>query len=234
MSATPTGLATILRFSKRHRILPLAMMMAAATSFQVLAEDIDPHAGHRHHMQQSTGASATQVQIPNVNLLDAKGQPFRFERSTFGDRVVVIDFVYTTCTTICPVLTATMAAVQRRLAEDLGDKVTLVSVSVDPVHDTPARLNEYANTFKAGEDWHWLTGPKSQVNSVLRAFGLTTGAPADHPPVILVGVPAQNRWLRWVGIPATEAVVQEAKAMMNTQAQAMPIRVAKGEAEGGM
>ena len=196
------------------RILGISVVAASPLS----AEPNDPHAAHRQHMHAGSGASATTVRFPMADLIDSNGHPFRFDQAAFDASVVLIDFVYTTCTTICPVLTATMAAAQHRLARHLGDQVVLVSVSVDPTNDTPEKLSAYAQRFHAGEHWRWLTGKKGQVDRVLRAFGLTTGAPEEHPPVMLVGRPTKNRWLRWVGIPATESVVGETLAMIEQPA----------------
>lgn len=209
--------------SFRHVLAALGMLGASAfAASPLLAEPSDPHAAHGRHMHAGSGASATTVRFPMADLVDSNGHPFRFDPAAFGASVVLIDFVYTTCTTICPVLTATMAAAQRRLAEHLGDQVVLVSVSVDPTTDTPEKLSAYAQRFHAGEHWRWLTGRKGQVDRVLRAFGLTTGAPEEHPPVMLVGRPTENRWLRWVGIPATDSVVGETLAMIEQPAASTP------------
>lgn len=213
----------------RHVLAALGILAATAfAASPLLAEPNDPHAAHRQHMHAGSGASATTVRIPSADLVDSNGHPFRFDLAAFGDSVVVIDFVYTTCTTICPALTATMASAQRRLAGPLGEQVMLVSVSVDPTNDTPEELSAYAKRVQAGGNWRWLTGKKGQVDRVLRAFGLTTGAPEDHPPVILVGRPAENRWLRWVGIPATDSVVRETLAMIEQSAVRSPESLRSG------
>ena len=83
-----------------------------------------------------------------------------------GDRIVVINFAYTTCTTVCPVSSASLAQVQGQLGDRIGRDVGLVTVTVDPLRDTLARLKAYAGSVGAGAGWTWLTGPKPQVLTV--------------------------------------------------------------------
>lgn len=192
----------------------LSMLAALLCALPAAAVDPDPHAAHRAQMQRPAGAGEARIRVPRADLVDAQGDPFAFSAAAFGDRVVVIDFVYTTCTTICPALTAVMASAQGKLAEHLGEDVVLVSVSVDPGRDTPEALRAYAARVRAGEHWIWLTGSAAQVDRVLRGFGIAPGAPEEHPPVLLVGRPAEGRWLRWVGIPSPKAVIEAAQGMI--------------------
>ena len=85
-------------------------------------------------------SSAALASVPDVTLVDQDGRSVRFRSDVLRDRVVVIDFVFTTCTTICPVLSSTFARLQDRLGERLAGSVQLVSISLDPVRDTPERL----------------------------------------------------------------------------------------------
>lgn len=174
----------------------------------------DPHAAHRRAMQSRATAGETRVLLPNVILRDAQGQPFPLRPEQFDGKVVVVDFVFTTCTTICPALSTVMASVQRGLGDQLGKDVLLLSISVDPAHDTPPVLRVYADRVGAGEHWHWLTGSTGDIGRVLRAFGLSAGSPNDHPPLILVGDPANGRWIRWVGVPTPAVIVDGAQDMV--------------------
>lgn len=174
----------------------------------------EEHAASNHASAARTGATATQVRLPEVELITADGEPFVLSAAGFGDRVVLVDFVYTTCTTICPALSAVMAAAHEALSAHLGRDLVLVSVSVDPARDTPDVLRAYAANFGAGPQWVWLTGNQGPVGKVLRAFGLSTGSPDEHPPLLLVGHPAGGRWLRWLGIPAPQAVIDQVETMI--------------------
>jgi len=158
--------------------------------------------------QQSGQSNETLVVIPPVSLQDANGkiQPLT---TLIDNRTAVVNFVFTTCNSICPLLNATMQAIEARVQERLGKEVVLISISVDPLNDTPEQLKTASEKLGAGENWYWLTGKRSDVNQVLKAFGIPTGGrPEDHPPVILVGNAKHQKWLRWVGIPAPDALVK--------------------------
>ncbi len=121
--------------------------------------DDDPHAHHRAMMNKpAEPAETTKVDLLDHTLVDQHGKDVKFVSDVIGDRIVVMDFIYTSCTTVCPVISAVFGQVQTKLGDELGDEVVLVSVSVDPARDTPQRLKAYAATHKAQPGWIWLTG----------------------------------------------------------------------------
>jgi protein SCO1/2 len=105
-----------------------------------LAAQQDPHQ-HHHHVAVAETASvpATRLAIPDTPVLDQDGKSVRFYTDLVKGKVVAINFIFTTCTTICPPLAATFAHVQRLMGDRVGKDVHLISVSVDPVTDTPSR-----------------------------------------------------------------------------------------------
>jgi protein SCO1 len=200
----------------------MACLMVFASSRPAAAREDDPHAAHRRAVQVPAIAGDTRVTLPNVVLRDANGNAFKLRPETFRGKVVVVDFIFTRCTTICPALSTVMASVQRGLGERIGVEVLLISVSVDPANDTPQVMRAYAKRVGAGKHWLWLTGNTGDIARVLDAFGLSAGKPNDHPPLILVGDPARNRWQRWVGIPTPATIVDAAKAMV-AQSRSAPM-----------
>ena len=147
------------------------------------ADSADPHAHHKAMMnKQVEAAESADVDLRDRALLDQDGREVKFVSDVIGDRIVVMDFIYTHCTTVCPVLSAVLAEVQNRLGDQLGDQVALVSVSVDPIRDTPQRLKAYAAKHKARPGWTWLTGPKSDMDDVLIGVGAYSVNFEDHPP----------------------------------------------------
>jgi protein SCO1/2 len=124
--------------------------------------------------------------VPPFNLTDDQGAVFTEE--ALRGHPTIIDFVFTRCDTICPVVSARMAQMQQRLADRKAESIKLVSISVDPAHDTPERLSAYARTFGAKPDkWRFLTGPVDKVRALvegpfmnsMRNEGVTaSGAPA--------------------------------------------------------
>jgi cytochrome oxidase Cu insertion factor (SCO1/SenC/PrrC family) len=144
--------------------------------------------------------AAPKMAIPDVELLDQDGRRVHFYSDLVKGRTVAVQFIFTTCTTICPPLGATFARVQKELGERAGRDVRLISVSVDPATDTPERLKAWGEKFHAGEGWTLVTGAKPQVDALLSALGTTVGRPADHSPAVLVGNDATGQWTRTYGL----------------------------------
>lgn len=149
-------------------------------------------------------AATTKMNIPDVELLDQNGRKVHFYTDLVKGRTVVINFIFTTCTTICPPLGATFARVQKELGES---NVRLISVSVDPVTDTPERLKAWGAKFHAGDSWTFVTGDKPQVDELLRALGASTSRREDHSPSILIGNDAKGTWTRAYGLSSVSQIV---------------------------
>lgn len=171
-----------------------------------LAQD---HANHQHHHTDTTpkAAAASEVQYDDAVLTDQFGKPRKLASEVFGGRIVVLDFAYTTCTTICPVLTALLTKVQSQLGDRLGKEVALVTITVDPARDTPARLREYSAKHGAKAEWVWLSGPTGTVNEVLRGFGAYAPNFEDHPPQVLVGDSQSGQWTRFFGFADPQSIM---------------------------
>ncbi|NMG46158.1 SCO family protein [Aromatoleum toluvorans] len=158
------------------------------------------------------------VRFPDVPLLDQHSRERRLESDVIGDRVVVMDFVYTSCTTVCPVASAIMAEVQQKLAGRVGREVALVSLTVDPVRDTPARLRDYARARGAGEGWSWLTGSAPAVNDTLKGLGTWTPDFEDHPVVMMVGDGRTGKWTRFYGFADPAMLVAQVESLIAARA----------------
>jgi protein SCO1/2 len=148
------------------------------------------------------------LNIPDVEVYDQDGRRLKFYTDLVKGRVVAINFIFTTCTTICPPMTATFRRVQQELAKGEGRDVRLISVSVDPLVDTPERLRDFASKFKAEPGWTFVTGEKMEIDSLLRALGATVSNKNDHTPVILVGNDGAGYWTRAYGLSAPSALVK--------------------------
>ena len=167
----------------------------------------DPHAHHREMAQQQSAPSRDSISLPDTVLVTQNGEQGRLDSDIVAGRIVVMDFVYTSCTTVCPVLSATLGQVQARLDGRIGSEVMLVSISVDPVRDTPARLKAYAKKLRAGDGWVWLTGDKQVVDGVLRQLGAYSPNFEDHPSMVLVGDAEGGDWARFLGFPSADQII---------------------------
>lgn len=178
-----------------------ALLVLASTAAAGVVEE--PHsAGQRalSREEPTERMAPGSMAIPDVPLLTQKGDEIRFYSDLVKDKVVAINFIFTRCTTICPPMGANFARLQRILGERAGTDVHLISVSVDPAVDTPERLDAWAAKFGAGPGWTLVTGPKPDVDGLLKALKVFTPDKNDHSPIVLVGNDARSEWTRVWGL----------------------------------
>ena len=172
-------------------------------------EAADPHAHHHHVLAAPTmvSRSTANYRTPEITLVRSDGAHVNFARELDqDDRPVLLDFIYTSCTTICPVLSQTLAEVQKRLGADAA-KVKMVSVSIDPEQDTPARLTDYAKRYQAGSQWTFYTGTMQASVAVQRAFDVYRGDKMNHTPVTLFRGAVGQPWVRLDGFATPDVVL---------------------------
>ena len=153
-------------------------------------------------------AQLSKMNIPDIEVLDQNGRKINFYTDLVKGQTVAINFIFTTCTTICPPLGATFARVQKELGDKVGRDVRFISISVDPATDTPERLKAWGEKFHAGDGWTFVTGNKPQVDELLRALGASSARREDHSPTILIGNDAQGVWTRTYGLAKASQLVQ--------------------------
>jgi protein SCO1 len=184
----------------RRRITPIALLLVAA-AFPLAAQ---PEPGAHHHQAAPSAAPAPQqvessvLEIPDVEVLDQEGRSLHFYSDLVRGRAVAVNFIFTTCTTICPPLAATFGKLRALLAEE-GRDVQLISISVDPTTDTPERLKAWSQKFGAGPGWTLVTGRKEDIVRLLKALGAYTADINQHPPLVVMANP-QGRWTRAYGL----------------------------------
>ncbi len=150
-------------------------------------------------------------EVPDVTLINQDGVKVSLSKLLTSDRPVLVDFVYTTCTTICPVLSINFANFQKTVIEESGT-TQLVSISVDPEFDTPKAMKAYLKRYNAKPGWDFLTGARDDISRVLKAFNVYTLNKMNHYPVILLKSPSDSRWVRVYGlIGAGELLVEYEK-----------------------
>ncbi len=156
--------------------------------------------------------SVVKYQIPDVTLVDQDGERVRFQDLLNSGKPVLMDFIYATCTTICPVMSAGFASFQRRMGDGVADKATLVSISIDPDHDSPPVMREYLKRYGAKPGWNFLTGKYDDILSVMRSFDAYVENKMDHFPLTLVRAPGSDEWVRMYGLTGTSDLIKEYKA----------------------
>lgn len=155
----------------------------------------------------AVGAVAGVDALPDADLLRSDGQLVRLKADLIRDRLVLLNFVFATCSSLCPPQSAVMADIQSRWQDRLGRDIMLASLSLDPLNDDPPRLARFARGFAPGAHWWWLTGAPRTVFRLLDGLGVGTGGdPANHAPVLLAGRAGRGDWQRLVGLPARDQI----------------------------
>lgn len=174
-----------------------------------------------------TTAGAASVRVPQIAVLDQNGRRLDFYEDLVKGKTVAINFIFTTCTGVCPPLTATFRRVQQMLGERSGRDVSLISISVDPTTDTPERLKSFAEKFKAGPGWTFVTGGQPEIGALLKALGVATTDKADHTSTILVGNEPAGHWTRAYGLSPAATLF---KVIDETAAHKAPVATQTGAA----
>ena len=116
--------------------------------------------------------------LPEMSLIDQHGASVSL--ASLKGKPVLIDFIYTSCGSTCPMLTAKMAGIAHALGPALGADVRIVSITLDPEHDSPAELAKYAKSHDADDNgWIFLTGPPAKIDQVLALFNLRRTRESD-------------------------------------------------------
>ncbi len=172
-------------------------------------QEHDPHAHHRHMMNQ-TGYQSSKHNyiIPDLVLIDMNNNKVSLSDAIGHKEPVMLNFIFTTCTTICPVLTATFSQVQRKLGDE-AKSVRMISITIDPEQDTPERLKEYAGKFKTGAGWQFLTGSLEDIITTQEAFDAYRGDKMNHEPLTFIRSAANGPWVRLKGFTSAAEVVDE-------------------------
>ena len=137
--------------------------------------------------------------FPNIELMTHEGRHVRFFDDLVKGKVVVINFIYASCSDSCPLETARLAEVQDILGERVGRDIFMYSISIDPAHDTPQVLAQYAKRFRAKPGWLFLTGKEVDIallRQKLGLLGVETDKLKNHSLSLVIGNQATGRWMR--------------------------------------
>jgi protein SCO1/2 len=204
-----------------HRVRSLARKAVPPTLALVL---LAASPGRAHAAATETPAASApaekgpvklirQYAVPPVHLVRADGKDVSLPEEMNDGRPIVLNFIFTTCTSICPLMSSTFAQFEHRLGPDAG-KVHLMSISIDPEHDTPARLREYSRKFHAGPEWQHYTGTLDASVAAQRAFDVYRGGKMSHSLVTLMRAAPGKPWLRIEGWVTPDDLVQDYRELL--------------------
>jgi protein SCO1/2 len=141
----------------------------------------------------------------DVEVVDQDGRTVHFYSGLIKDQVVAINFIFTNCQTICPILGAQFARVDKMLTDHHVSNVLLISVSVDPASDTPGRLRHFAARYGVTQHWKLITGAKGNIEQLLRSLGEYSPDRTAHTGRVLIGR-ADGGWVRVDGLGSPEKI----------------------------
>ena len=181
-------------------IMTMSVFLLLASSIHISAEEMS-HSSHKAMMKHKNGISQSQphYMVPDVTLLNQHGETIRLKEFLSSSEPYALNFIFTTCTTICPILTSSFRQMQRELG-DKADDLQVISITIDPEYDTPSVLQAYAKKVGATKNWTFLTGNFTTIESVEKAFKAYTSDKMEHKPAYLFKTKEDKNWTRVDGL----------------------------------
>jgi protein SCO1/2 len=159
-------------------------------------------AKHDYHRSELT------VTAPDMLLKDQYGSDVQLTKLLAGKDLLAINFIFTSCPSVCPIYSATFARIQSQVDMEKSG-LQLLSVSIDPSNDTPEVLKSYAEKFKAGKNWSFLTGSINDIDGIQRAFNAYRGEKMNHPQVIFLHGKGSDTWIKLDGMVDAKTIISE-------------------------
>lgn len=170
----------------------LATVVAVAWSGVTVMTNLRASSGDTHHWGPDY--------FPNVELTTQDGDTVRFYDDLLKGKAVAINLMYTTCQDECPLETARLVQVQRQLGSRVGKDLFFYSITIDPRHDTPEVLKDYAAKFGVGPGWLFLTGQLEDIRLIAKKLGLssTMNVRSDdpHATMLMLGDEPTGQWMQ--------------------------------------
>ena len=145
---------------------------------------------------------------PDVVLVNQDGVKIRLRELLQSNKPVIIDFIFGTCTTICPILSTSFVNLQNKLGAD-SQKIHLVSITIDPENDSPRVMKEYLKRYRAKPGWDFLTGSRADIDKVMHAFDAYVTNKMSHIPLTLIQSPEDGKWIRIFGLMGSSEFMSE-------------------------
>lgn len=188
--------------------IALALTVVLAPPLFGLAYAATAEAAHQHVLANGLRVSMADYVVPKIWLVRDDGQKVLLSDELDDGRPLVLNFIYTTCPGICPLMSQVFSQFQTRLGAE-REKLHMVSISIDPEQDTPARLRKYAKQFAAGSQWQHYTGTLSASIAVQKAFKAYNGDKMSHDPLTLMRAAPGKPWVRIDGFATPDDLLAQ-------------------------
>ena len=175
-------------------------------------QDLASQEQHASHDQgPDFTRSEQEVIVPGVILINQNNQRVNLKSLLDSDDYLVVNFIYASCTTACPMLSAGFADLQERL----GSKIRLVSITIDPENDTPKIMQEHLDHYQAQPGWDFLTGSRADINRTMKAFDAYSPNKMSHTQLNFIKSTEDGKWIRVAGMPSGSDLANEIETVYN-------------------
>lgn len=181
----------------------LSVLLTGVTVASVAAAPPQPASRPRQ-----ADSEAAHRYFTDLVLVDHQGRSQRLYSDLLRDKVVVVNSFFTSCKDSCPIIMGKMTRIQEALGDRLGRDAYLLSITVDPVTDTPARMKEYATRLGTRPGWFLLSGEPGNVRLALRKLGHATQMKETHPNLLIVGNERTGLWKKVLALAAPDELVR--------------------------
>jgi protein SCO1/2 len=181
----------------------------------------DPHAGHHdHHALRSGDSHYTRTihsyRFPEVTLMNQDGNGIPLKSLLNDEKPVMLNIIFTTCTAICPVMTATFVKTRQLLGAD-ADGLRMISITNDPDHDSAEVLKAYSVRHGASKEWQFLTGLRTDITTVLRSLDAYPGNKMNHLPLTFLRPAHGASWVRLEGLTTSSELAEEYRKLTRSK-----------------
>ncbi len=166
--------------------------------------------------------SVANYSLPDVVMVDRMGHAISLSETIDYGGPILLQFIFATCSTVCPILSASFSVAQPELDKLSNGNFRLLSISIDPEQDRPDKLTEYAERFKAGKNWYFLTGKQADVEKILKAFDASYAGNNKmfHQSLTFMRRKAGDNWIRLEGLLGKNAIIEEYKNLLRSPSPA--------------
>lgn len=177
----------------------------------VTSGETKDHIDHSHHMEMMKNKDKVfnitheTYELPDTALTSSNGTNSRLIKELDTDKPVILNFIFTTCTAICPIMSGTFAEINHALS---NKSVKMISISIDPEYDTPKTLRAYAKKFNANKNWNFFTGTTENIITTQRAFSEYRGNKMNHEPNTFFRPSKNSKWIKISGFISSNEFVK--------------------------
>lgn len=201
-----------------HPSIAMTFFSLFVSLFTPIIHAAEDHSQHHHMLMNAArnneySRSSVDYKLPNVKLVRHDGRHVDFLNDIDDGKPVFVNFIYTSCTAICPVMTQIFSSFEKKLGEQRSG-VRLASISIDPEQDTPRQLTEYAKQYDVGSNWTFYTGTVEASIEIQKGFAAYRGDKMNHTPLTLIRMAPGKPWLRIDGFATPDDLMREYQKLL--------------------